>query len=268
MTNEGTDVGLTAAGSSDPDGDALTYEWDLDNDGQFDDSTSQTPTFTLVGDNGVFTVSVRVTDTFGSSATDLSTVTVNNVRPVVTSLANDGPKPENTSVSITGVISDAGWLDTLTATVDWGDGAGPQPLVGVLENTRPDATLMFANVAHTYGDDGVYVVTVCATDDDGASTVPCGVTPVTIQNVDPTAVIDLTGTVSINGVDTFVANEGEVIPFTADSFDPGSDDRTTTWDWGDGGAVSGLDRAVAERHRVQPGSGSESVHQSTDGHRR
>jgi hypothetical protein len=40
--------------------------------------------------------------------------------------------------------------------------------------------------------------------------------------------------VSINGVDTFVAHEGEVIPFTADSFDPGSDDRTTTWDWGDG----------------------------------
>jgi M6 family metalloprotease-like protein len=233
-TDEGTDVGLTAAGSSDPDGDALTYEWDLDDDGQFDDSTSQTPTFTLVGDNGVFTVRVRVTDSFGSSATDSSTVTVDNVRPVVASLANDGPKPENTAVSISGVISDAGWLDTLTATVDWGDGAGAQPLAGVLENIRPDATLTFSNVAHTYGDDGVFVVTVCGTDDDGASTLPCGVTLVTIQNVDPTAVIDLTGTVNINGVDTFVAHVGEVIPFTADSFDPGSDDRTTTWDWGDG----------------------------------
>ena len=197
-------------------------------------STSQTPTFTLVGDNGIFTVRVRVTDSFGSSATDSSTVTVDNVRPVVASLANDGPKPENTAVSISGVISDAGWLDTLTATVDWGDGAGAQPLAGVLENIRPDATLTFSNVAHTYGDDGVFVVTVCGTDDDGASTLPCGVTLVTIQNVDPTAVIDLTGTVNINGVDTFVAHVGEVIPFTADSFDPGSDDRTTTWDWGDG----------------------------------
>ena len=234
VTNEGTDVGLTAAGSSDPDGDALTYEWDLDNDGQFDDSTSQTPTFTLVGDNGVFTVSVRVTDTFGSSSTDSTTVTVNNVRPVVTSLSNNGPVPENTAVSISGVISDAGWLDTLTATVDWGDGAGPQALPGAAENVRPDATLTFTNVAHVYGDDGVFVVTVCATDDDGATTLPCGVTPVIVTNVDPTAVIDLTGTVSINGVDTFVAHVGEVIPFTADSYDPGSDDRTTTWDWGDG----------------------------------
>jgi hypothetical protein len=161
-------------------------------------------------------------------------VTVNNVRPSVTSLSNDGPKNENTAVSISGVVSDPGWLDTLTATVDWGDGAGPQALAGVLENTRPDATLTFTDVAHTYGDDGTFTVTVCATDDDGASTNPCGTTQVIIVNVKPTAVINLTGTVNINGVDTFVAHEGQVIPFTADSFDPGSDDRTTTWDWDDG----------------------------------
>ena len=233
VTNEGTAVALSAAGSSDPDGDALTYEWDLDNDGSYDDSTSQTPSFTLVGDNAVRTVGVRVTDSFGSSSTDTATVTVNNVAPSVTSLSNDGPKPENTAVTISGVVSDPGWLDTFTATVNWGDGAGPQALAGVTENAPPDATFTFT-VAHTYGDDGVYAVTVCATDDDGATTTPCGVTPVTIGNVLPTAVIDLTGTVSINGVDTFVAHEGQVIPFTADSFDPGSDDRTTTWDWGDG----------------------------------
>ena len=46
-----------------------------------------------------------------------------------------------------------------------------------------------------------------------------------IQNVNPTAVIDLTGTVRINGIATFIAHEGEVIPFTAGSSDPGSDDR-------------------------------------------
>ena len=236
QTNEGTDVGLTAAGSSDPDvGDTLTYEWDLDNDGQFDDSTSQTPTFTLVGDNGVLTVRVRVTDSFGDSSTDSSTVTVDNVRPSVATLSNSGPVTENTAVTISGVVSDPGWLDTFpSVTVDWDDGAGPQPLAGVTENVRPDATFTFTNVAHTYGDDGIYTVTVCATDDDGPTTVPCGVTSITVTNVDPTAVIDLAGTVLINGVPTFVANEGEIVPFSADSFDPGSDDRTTTWDWGDG----------------------------------
>jgi M6 family metalloprotease-like protein len=233
-TNEGTDVGLSAAGSSDPDaGDTLTYEWDLDNDGQFDDSTAQTPTFTQVGDNGSFTVRIRVTDAFGSSDTDSGTVTVSNVIPSVTLLTNNSPKSENIAASINGVVSDAGWLDSLTATVDWGDGAGPQSLSGTPENTRPDATLTF-NASHTYGDDGMFTVTVCASDDDGGTTTPCGTTTITVQNVIPTALIGLAGTVMINGVSTFVAHEGQTIPFTADSFDPGSDDRTTTWDWGDG----------------------------------
>jgi M6 family metalloprotease-like protein len=237
QTNEGTDKGLTAAGSTDPDsGDTLTYEWDLDNDGDFDDSTSQTPTFTLVGDNAVRTVRVKVTDSFGDSSTDSATVTVLNVKPTVTTLSNTGPILENTAVTISGVVSDPGWLDTFSSvTVDWDDGNGPQALPGVTENGRPDATYTFTNESHTYGDNGTYAVTVCATDHDGATTAPCGVTSVIVTNVDPTAVIDLTGTVTINGTATFVAHEGQVIPFSASSFDPGSDDRTTTWDWGDGG---------------------------------
>jgi M6 family metalloprotease-like protein len=235
QTNEGTDVGLSALASTDPDGDALTYEWDLDNDGDFDDSTSATPLFTLVGDNAVRTVRVRVTDSFGDSSIDSSTVTVVNVAPSVGPLSNSGPVAENTAVTISGVVSDPGWLDTFpSVTVDWDDGAGPQPLPGVTENVRPDATYTFTGVSHTYGDDGSYTVVVCATDDDGATTTPCGVTSIIVTNVDPTAVIDLAGTVLVNGVPTYVAHEGQVVPFAADSFDPGSDDRTTTWDWDDG----------------------------------
>ena len=233
VTNEGTYVGLTAAGSSDPDGDPLTYAWDLDNDGQFDDSTSQTPTFTLVGDNGVFTVRVRVTDSFGDSDTDTSTVTVNNVPPTIPILVNTGPVPENTAVTVTGMVSDAGWLDVLTATIDWGDGSGPVPLAGVLENVEPFATLSFM-VAHTYGDNGAFTVTVCASDDDGASTVPCATTLVVVTNVNPTATIDESGTVLINGVPTVVAEAGESVSLSGRSTDPGSDDLTLTWIWDDG----------------------------------
>jgi M6 family metalloprotease-like protein len=234
-TNEGTDVGLTAAGSSDPDSDALTYAWDLDNDGQFDDSTDQTPTFSVVGDNGSFTVRVRVTDAWGDTDDDSATVTVNNVAPRVTSLSNTGPVTENASVTINGVIADAGWLDTLSASVDWGDGSGalPAPLSGTSENSRPDATLTFSG-SHVYGDNGTFTVTVCGMDDDLATTTPCATTVVTVTNVLPTALLDQAGSILVNGVPTFITHAGQTIAFTGSSFDPGSDDRTTSWDWDDG----------------------------------
>jgi M6 family metalloprotease-like protein len=236
-TDEGTNANLTAAGSSDPDGDPLTYAWDLDNDGEFDDSTSQTPTFTNVGDNGVFTVKVSVSDNFGDSSTASTTVTVNNVKPTVPSLSNDGPKPENTAVSISGLVSDPGWQDTLTATVNWGDGGGAQPLSGALENGRPDATLSFS-ASHIYGDNGTYTVSVCASDDDGASSSPCATTSVSVSNVDPTASIDESGSVQFNGVPTVITKAGTPLSLTGRSTDPGSDDLTLSWLWADGSPIT------------------------------
>ena len=58
-----------------------------------------------------------------------------------------------------------------------------------------------------------------------------------VTNVSPTATIDLAGTTLINGVPTFVANEGVPVPFKGRSTDPGSDDLTLTWSWGDGPPV-------------------------------
>jgi glucose/arabinose dehydrogenase/fibronectin type 3 domain-containing protein len=63
-------VRLDGTQSTDPDArDAFSYAWDLDNDGQFDDSTSGKPKFTLRRP-GTATVSVRVTDTGGLSSTN------------------------------------------------------------------------------------------------------------------------------------------------------------------------------------------------------
>ena len=233
-TPEGTNVQLNATGSSDPDSDPLTYAWDFDADGAFDDAVGAQPMFDLVGQDGPYTVAVKVTDDNGAFDVDTATVNVTNVAPSVLNLASNGPKDEGEAITVTGTISDPGWLEALTATIDWGDGTGVQAIAGgTLENVRPNATLSFS-VSHSYGDDsgaGTFTATVCGLDDDTSTCAPIALT---ITNEPPTAVIDLTGTVLINGIPTFLANEGVPVPFEADSFDIGSDDRTTTWDWGDG----------------------------------
>jgi hypothetical protein len=229
LTVEGTDVVLAGI-ATDPDGDPLTLEWDLDNDGQFDDGTGANPVFSLVGRDGVFTVALRVTDDDGAFAVDTATVTVTNVAPAFTALASNSPIAEGSPVTVTGTISDPGWLDPLSASIDWVDGTPLQAVAGVLENVRPNATLTFA-AAHVYGDNGVFGIQACAYDDD---TTTCAPLAVGISNVPPTAVIDESGATLINGVPTFVVPVGQPVDFSGRSTDPGSDDLTLTWDWDDG----------------------------------
>jgi len=232
VTNEGTNVTLDGTGSSDPDGDPLTYEWDLDNDGAFDDAIGPNPTFTMVGRDGVFTIRLRVTDPGGAFDVDETTVTVNNVAPSV-SLASDAPKDEGSAVTVSGVVTDPGWLDPLWAEIYWGDGTPPEPVFGVLENVRPDATLTFS-VSHVYGDNGTFTAEVCASDDDETT---CEPIDLQIDNVDPTAEIDLSGAILVNGVPTFLAHAGDPLDFNGRSTDPGSDDLFLSWDWGDGSPI-------------------------------
>ena len=232
-TNEGSNVTLDGTGSSDPDNDTLTFAWDLDNDGAFDDATGATPTFTMVGQDGVFTVGLRVTDPSGLSDEADTTVEVNNVAPSV-SLGSNAPKDEGSAVTVSGTVTDPGWLDPLSATIDWGDGTAVEPVGGALENVRPDATLTFG-VSHVYGDNGVFTAEVCASDDD---TTTCETINLQIDNVDPTAEIDFSGAILINGVPTFLAHVGEPLDISGRSTDPGSDDLDLSWDWDDGSPVT------------------------------
>ncbi len=226
-TNEGLDVTLDASGSSTSD----SYEWDFDNDGFFDDAVGLNPNFDLVGQDGVYVVRLRVTKD-GISNTDSTTVTVHNVPPTVT-VASDSPQDENTAVTVTGLVSDPGWLEDLTATIDWGDGTAVEPVVGVLENVRPDATLTFT-MTHIYGDNGVFTVEVCGSDDD---TTVCETTAVTIDNVDPTLTIDASNATIINGQPVIIGQINVPVEFNGQATDPGSDDLLLSWDWDDGPPV-------------------------------
>lgn len=79
-------VQFNGSGSTDPEGGALTYAWDLDGDGAYDDSTIVNPTYTYVA-QGVVNVGLRVTDPAGLTATTTVPVTVGDPpsnSPVVT----------------------------------------------------------------------------------------------------------------------------------------------------------------------------------------
>jgi PKD repeat protein len=80
-------VQFDGTGSSDPDaGQTLTYAWDLDGDGAYDDSTAAQPSFTYL-QQALVTVGLKVTDPGGLSATTTVPVAVGNPptpNPVVT----------------------------------------------------------------------------------------------------------------------------------------------------------------------------------------
>jgi PKD domain len=225
-TLEGVNVSLAGSGS-DPDGKPVIFAWDLNNDGIFE-TAGQNAVFDQVGQDGVYTVRLKVTAD-GVSSVATTTVTVSNVAPVVT-LSSDAPVNENSAVTVSGVVSDPGWLDPLTATVDWEDATPVQPIAGVVENVRPDATLTFS-VSHTYGDNGTFNAKICGQDDD---TMTCQTIALSVTNVNPTATIDQSGTVPVNGVPTIIVHTGQSVPFAGRSQDPGSDDLTLTWEWDDG----------------------------------
>src|SRR5919109_1417794 len=78
-------VQFDGSGSTDPDaGDnTLSYAWDLDGDGQYDDSTAVAPSYTYTT-QGVYTASLRVTDGHGASSTAAVTINVGNTPPTAT----------------------------------------------------------------------------------------------------------------------------------------------------------------------------------------
>ncbi|WP_214103606.1 galactose-binding domain-containing protein [Acrocarpospora catenulata] len=74
-------VNFSSAGSTDPDGDAITYAWDFDNNGTTD-STAANPsfTYTTVGDKRA---RLTVRDPGGRTGTTVIPIVVGNNRPVV-----------------------------------------------------------------------------------------------------------------------------------------------------------------------------------------
>jgi hypothetical protein len=159
--NEGSSIALTATGT-DPEGGPLTYAWDLDNNGTFE-TPGQSVTFAGIDGPVTLTVNVQVTDNGGLTATASTSVTVNNLPPVVSALTvSPEPSTEGSSVTASATFSDPGVNDApFTCTFTYGDGSGELP--GTISGN------ICTGPAHIYTTFGAYTVTVGVTDKDGST---------------------------------------------------------------------------------------------------
>ena len=143
---------LTFAGSFVPGDSAARHRivWDF-GDGTTNESTL-TPTHAYA-DDGVYTVTLSVTDAHGLSGSDTLSVTVANVAPLVEAgpdlIGNDGEP-----LQFAGSFTDPGAGDWHSIVWDFGDGA------------TAEGTL---SPAHSYHKPGVYTVSLTVPDDDGGT---------------------------------------------------------------------------------------------------
>ena len=209
---EGAAVTLDGSGSSDSDGVVVSWEWDCDGD-TAPDATGSTASCTF-DDDGVYAITLTVTDDSGNIATATGQVNVANLAPSL-SLTPPAGVPEGTAQTWTATASDVA-ADTVT--VGW-------QVIDAGANTIDTGTgLTFTT---TYPDNGDFVVFCTASDEDGGVSTVANTTSIT--NVAPVP--------SISGSNT--GTEGSPVTFTGSATDVGTADGIAlTWDLQDSGGSS------------------------------
>ncbi len=203
--NQGAPIAFSSAGSSDPEGQALTYLWTF---GDGTTSTAANPSHAYTP-GGTFDVTLRVTDPGGLFSEDTATATVN--RPPVAEA--NGPYTGNEGATISFSSAGSGDPDGGAVTYRWNFGDG--------------STSTVANPSHTYATGGVYTVALVVTDPGGLTA-----TDLTSATVSGTPVAEANG--------PYGANLGQAIAFSsAGSIDPDGQALTYLWTFGDGTTSTG-----------------------------
>jgi len=186
-------IDFNASTSYDPDGVIVNYFWN------FGDGTNTTGVVAnhAYSDDGVYTVTLTVTDDDGAVATLTESKTVLNRPPVAA--FTESAETVYTSEGITFDASSSFDLDGVIVTYFWDFGDGINA-TGVVVN-------------HAYTRNGTYTVTLTVTDDDGMSASTSAIK--TVQNRPDVAVTHVTVSRTVIGrgysmnVSVTVANQGE-----------------------------------------------------------
>lgn len=173
-------------------------------------------------DDGIYTVKVKMTDSLGATGTANVSVTVLNADPIISNFRMSQEFMPGYFM-VFADLTDPGVLDTLDATVDWGDGT-VTPAVQFLYKYRVVSS-------NQYDENGNFDVTLTVTDHDGGKA--SKTTRITVTQITPET-----------------PNEPPVASFTYSPLDPQVNDTVTfdasscsdtdgtivsyLWDFGDG----------------------------------
>jgi hypothetical protein len=230
---EGGSTPLNASGTSDPGQPAntLTYQWDFANDGKYDDATGINPTFSVAGLDGpaTITIGLRVTNSFGLTSIDTTTIHVTPVPPTATV---SGPASGVESQAQQFIFSatepsSADTADGFTYTINWGDGSAVQTVPATAGNGGG------VPLDHAYSTAGDFTVSVTATDSDGATSAAATQT-INISPAPPTA--------SVSGPGAGVRYQTQAFTFSATDSNAAETAAgfNYTINWGDGSAVQNV----------------------------
>ena len=243
----------------------------------------------MYADDGVYTVTVMVTDKDGKSDTDSFLVNVANRDPVVQVPHGNQSISEGDAVSFADLatFTDAGFdnpanpnaamppnisdplHESFTYDISWGDGTGAVNGASIPDTNGGPGTPSSGTIggSHTYADDGTYTVTVTVHDDNGG--VGSATFSVSVANKNPVVSapngnqsISEGDIVSFNDLATFTdagfdnpSNPNPAVP--PNITDPFHESFTYDINWGDGtGAVTGASVADVNGSPGTPSSGT------------
>ena len=210
--NEGSAIPLNAS-AADPENDPLQYSWTatpLSGVGPgatctFSNPTAPSPSITC-NDNGVWTITLTVSDNVNQPVSSSGTLTVQNVAPHAALTFSAGPHAVGSVVTANVAITDPGTIDTFGCTFEWGDGT---------PTTTVAATGSSCSAPHAYAAYGSYHVTVTVVDKDGGTGLDTQI-----------VVVDGPPVLTVSNAS---GNEGSAIPLTATALDPEGDPLTYAW---------------------------------------
>ena len=200
--DEGDILGYVSLGA-DEDGDPLTYTYDFGDGTDPETGTELTEVAHSFPDDGTFTVTLTVTDGADSASATLE-IAVANVLPVILDVGIDRTIDEGGEVTLVATYFDPGVNDVLTYGWDYGDGGRA--------DGRSEAT-------HAYVDNGSYTATFTISDEVGSNR---DSVVITVDNVAPVA----------SAGDDVTVEEGTRVDFEGTYVDPGDDDHTYSWEFG------------------------------------